>query len=168
MNRSAARLIATVQLPRSRGADAAADDGSVLLLLLGLVVLSALLITVVIDVSALFIGRRDVLAAADGAALAGAQGVDEAAVYRDGVQGALPLDPARVRANVDQYLRDAASPSVSDLRWQVVTDGTRVQVVVSGKVRLPVVNAVVSALVPDGTDGVTVTASAAARSAVLP
>jgi hypothetical protein len=154
-----------------RGAEASSaahsDDGSILLLLLGLVVLSALLITVVVDVSAAFVARRDLLAAADGAALAGAQAVDEPAVYRNGVHGALPLDPELVRKDVDGYLHDvAASSSLHDLGWQVVTDGTQVRVLVSGRLRLPVVNAVVAA-VTSGDDGVLVTASATARSAVV-
>jgi hypothetical protein len=135
--------------------------------MLGLVVLSALLIVVVIDVSALFIARRDLLAATDGAALAGAQAVDEAAVYRDGVHAALPLDPERVRQDVEQYLRDSsAASSLSDVRWQVVVDGTDVHLLVSARLQLPVVNTVVGAV--SGSDSVEVTASATARSAVLP
>jgi hypothetical protein len=145
------------------------DQGSVLLLLLGLVVLSALLVTVVLDVSALFLARRDLLAAVDGAALAGAQAVDEGAVYRDGVHGVLPLDPQRVTADVDEYLRETTSSdgtsALRDVSWQVVPDGTQVHVVVSGRLQLPLVNALVDAVA--GPDGVVVTASATARSAVV-
>jgi len=136
-----------------------------MILALGLVVLAALLITVVIDVSQLFLARRDLLAAADGAALAGAQAVDEARVYREGVQGSLPLDPVAVRRSVEEYLRDAGlESSIDGLQWSVVTDGTFVRVEVAGSVRLPVVNR----LTPGAADGVAVSASAAARSAVVP
>ena len=141
------------------------DDGTVMLLVLGLVVVAGLLIVVVIDVSALFVARRDLLAAADGAALAGAQAVDEAAVYREGVRGSLPLDPQRVETAVDDYLRDAGVPmGVEDLHVAVSTDGTTVRVRLSGVVHLPVVNAVT----PGAAGGVDVAASASARSAVLP
>lgn len=140
------------------------DDGSVLVLLLGLVVLSALLITVVIDVSALFVARRDLLAAVDGAALAGAQAVDEAAVYEGGVRGTLPLEPSRVQAAVQDYVQSAQlASSVDGLKVEVHTDGTTVQVLMSGVVQLPVVNSVT----PGAGGGVVVRASATARSAVL-
>ena len=58
------------------------DEGTVLLLIIGLVVVAALLIAVVTDVSALYLERRDLISAADGAALAGAQSVDEETIYR--------------------------------------------------------------------------------------
>jgi len=140
------------------------DDGSVMLLTIGLVSLAALLIVVVIDVSALFLGRRDALAAADGAALAAAQAVDESALYRQGVSDTLPLDPQRVRQRVDAYLRDVARSShLRDLQWRVSTDGTVVRVAIVGQLQLPVVNGITA-----GTGGrVTVTASAAAQTVVV-
>lgn len=143
----------------------AGDEGTVMLLILGLVVVAGLLIVLVIDVSALFLARRDLLAAADGAALAGAQAVDEAAVYRDGVHGSLPLDQRRVDAAVDDYLRSSGvADDISDLQVQVTTDGTTVRVRLNGIARLPVVNSVT----PGASDGVDVAASASAQSAVLP
>ncbi|MFZ0325180.1 MAG: pilus assembly protein TadG-related protein [Actinomycetes bacterium] len=141
------------------------DDGTVLLLVLGLVVIAALLVMVVIDVSELFLARRGLLAAADGAALAGAQAVDEEAVYRDGVHGSLPLDRQRVRSAVDEYLASSGlTDTVGDLQVQVTSDTNTVHVELVGVVRLPVVNAVTPAAV----GGVEVAASASARSAVLP
>ena len=141
------------------------DDGTVMLLVLGLVVLAGLFVVVVVDASALFMARRDLLAAADGAALAGAQAVDEAAVYREGVHGSLPLDPRRVQLAVDDYLRlSGVSGSVDELRVDVTTDGTTVRVELLAVVQLPVVNGVT----PGAAAGVSVAASASARSAVLP
>ena len=141
------------------------DDGTVMLLVLGLVVLAGLFVVVVVDASALFMARRDLLAAADGAALAGAQAVDEAAVYREGVHGSLPLDPRRVQLAVDDYLRfSGVSGSVDGLQVDVTTDGTTVRVELLAVVQLPVVNGVT----PGAVDGVPVAATANARSAVLP
>jgi len=141
------------------------DDGTVMLLVLGLVVLAGLFVVVVVDASALFMARRDLLAAADGAALAGAQAVDEAAVYREGVHGSLPLDPRRVQLAVDDYLRfSGVSGSVDGLQVDVTTDGTTVRVELLAVVQLPVVNGVT----PGAADGVSVAATASARSAVLP
>jgi len=141
------------------------DDGTVMLLVLGLVVLAGLFVVVVVDASALFMARRDLLAAADGAALAGAQAVDEAAVYREGVHGSLPLDARRVQLAVDDYLRfSGVSGSVDGLQVDVTTDGTTVRVELLAVVQLPVVNGVT----PGAADGVSVAATASARSAVLP
>jgi len=136
-----------------------------MLLVLGLVVLAGLFVVVVVDASALFLARRDLLSAADGAALAGAQAVDEAAVYRDGVHGSLPLDPKRVQLAVDDYLSSSGvAEEVGGLQVQVATDGTTVRVELVAVVRLPVVNSVT----PGAGDGVDVAASASARSAVVP
>jgi hypothetical protein len=53
----------------------------------------------------LFLHRRALQATVDGAALAGAQGVDVASVYAGGAHGDLRLDPARARADVSAYVR---------------------------------------------------------------
>ncbi len=85
------------------------DDGSVLPLVIGVVVLVVSLVTVVTDVSVLWLQRRSVQATVDGAALAGAQAVDPAAVYAGGARGDLELDPGAARSAVKAYL--AAVPS---------------------------------------------------------
>jgi uncharacterized membrane protein len=139
----------------------------VLLLILGLVVVAALFVTVVIDVSALFLDRRELIAAADGAALAGAQAVDEEVLYRDGLptSGPLTLDEDRARDAVDAYLTEAGLFDRYE-RFEVVmtTTSTTVSVELHAVVELPVVNVVT----PSAGDGVVVEASATARTAVLP
>ena len=89
------------------------DEGTVLVLILGLVSVVALLAAVVTDVSALYLQRRDLVSAADGAALAGAQAVDEATLYTEGLpaSGPLPLDEEAARAVVHEYLADAGAVS---------------------------------------------------------
>ncbi len=89
------------------------DRGSVLPLVIGVVVIVMALLTVVTDVSVLFLQRRSLQATVDGAALAGAQAVDLAPVYSGGAHGDLRLDPPAVRAAVRMYV--SAVPSVREL-----------------------------------------------------
>jgi hypothetical protein len=134
------------------------DDGSMLILMIGLVVLSLLLVAVVVDASALFLARMHLISAADGAALAGAQSVDQRALYTGPATGQLPLDPAGVRDAVDHYLLVDGDPEVQVLA--VSTDATVVRVSFQEQVHLPFLNLVTLG----GTDSVTVTADAAAES----
>lgn len=138
-----------------------------LLLILGLVVLAGLFVTVVIDVSALFLDRRDLIAAADGAALAGAQGIDEQSVYTDGLpaSGALTLNRGRAESLVQDYLAEQGIVAAyDDLEIDVMTTSTTVTVQLTARVSLPVANVVT----PGAGHGVTVAAQATARSAVIP
>ena len=89
------------------------DAGSVLPLVIGVVVLVVSLVTVVTDVSVLWLQRRSLQATVDGAALAGAQAVDLRTVYAGGARGDLPLDPPAVRAAVRAYA--SAVPSARGL-----------------------------------------------------
>jgi hypothetical protein len=97
---------------------------------------------VVTDASALFLKRRALLAAVDGAALAGAQGVDERAVYTGGAHGSLPLDARRVEEHVDAYITAADLYGQFDnLQIESVTvDGDVVNVELSAEARLPFVH----------------------------
>ena len=85
------------------------DEGSVLPLVIGVVVIVISLVTVVTDVSVLWLQRRSLQATVDGAALAGAQAVDLPSVYAEGAHGDLRLDPRAARAAVRGYV--AAVPS---------------------------------------------------------
>jgi uncharacterized membrane protein len=85
------------------------DRGSVLPLVVGVVVLVIGLVTVVTDVSVLWLQRRSLQATVDGAALAGAQAVDLPKVYAGGANGDLALNPKAARAAVRSYV--AAIPS---------------------------------------------------------
>lgn len=124
--------------------DATKDDGSIMVLIIGYVAIAAVLMTVGIVVSKVFLAQRTLAAAADSAALAASQGVDKQAVY-DG-QGPqcgqpLPLDPARAAALAaasvvaDRPDLDHTFASVSDPLTSVA-DGT-VSVTLSGRVAVP-------------------------------
>ncbi len=89
------------------------DEGSVLPLVIGVVVLVVSLVTVVTDAGVLWLQRRSLQATVDGAALAGAQAVDLPTVYAGGAHGDLPLDPPAVRTAVRAYV--AAVPSTRRL-----------------------------------------------------
>jgi uncharacterized membrane protein len=135
----------------------------VLLLILGLVTLAAILIAVVTDVSALYLERRELVAAADGAALAGAQKVNEARVYSEGLPGSgpVPLDPRAAEDAARAYLAESGVNI-----QQVTVDATpsTVSVTIAGEYRLPIASRVTV-----GTSGTTtVSATATARTAVVP
>jgi len=98
--------------PRS-GRRPCGDDGSVLPLVIGVVVVVLMLVTVVTDVSVLWLGRRSLQATVDGAALAGAQAVDLPSVYAGGARGDLTLDPRAARLAVRSYA--SAVPSSRQL-----------------------------------------------------
>jgi hypothetical protein len=85
------------------------DRGSVLLLTVGFLVVIVMAIGVVVDASSVFLQRRSLAALADGAALAGAQSIDEVAYYRRGAQAALRPSVSQVRADVRDYLRSSGA-----------------------------------------------------------
>lgn len=89
------------------------DRGSVLPLVIGVVVIVVALVTVVTDISVLWLQRRSLQATVDGAALAGAQAVDLPTVYARGANGDLRLNPSAARAAVRSYA--AAVPSSTRL-----------------------------------------------------
>jgi Flp pilus assembly protein TadG len=78
------------------------DEGSILVLTLGYAVLLMALVLVVVDASAVFLARRSLAGACDGASLSAAQSVDTDEVYRSGAAGStLPL--ANVQLAVGRY-----------------------------------------------------------------
>jgi len=137
----------------------------VLLLIIGLVVVAALLVAVVTDVSALYLERRELVAAADGAALAGAQAVDEESVYQNGLpsSGPVPLDQVAAERAVREYLADAGLVT-GEFEVSISTSATTVSVGLATRLQLPVASAVTA-----GASGsAEVSASATARTAVIP
>ena len=122
-----------------------ADDGQLLLLVLAYAVIAALLVTVVVDLSKVYLYRRALVAAADGAALSAANEPDLASVYRGGNR-VLPLSESGARAAVRQYEADG----VLDDRFdgfridEVATDGTVVRVRLEAVVLLPFATLLVS------------------------
>lgn len=142
-----------------------ADQGTVLLLIIGLVVLATLLVAVVTDISALYLERRQLVAAADGAALAGAQAVDEETIYRNGLPatGPVPLDQEAAERAVRDYLSEAGLLTAK-LEVNISTSATTVSVLLRTRSRLPVASTVTA-----GASGsAEVSASATAHTAVIP
>ena len=81
----------------------AGDDGSVLVLVLGMAALLLVLVAVVVDVSVAVLARRSVVSAADGAAVSAAQALDQQSLYDDGLGAGVPLSPEAVAERVAAY-----------------------------------------------------------------
>ncbi len=122
------------------------------LLIVGYFLVSVLLITVVINVSRVFIVRRALHGVADGAAIAAAGALDETRIYRGDLGTHLPLTQLQAEDIVDRYVETAAvgPPLFPEFGYSVETDGTVVTVTVRCVVQLPIVNLVAEdfALVP--------------------
>ncbi|WP_337925338.1 pilus assembly protein TadG-related protein [Arthrobacter jiangjiafuii] len=129
---------------------ASGDEGQIGVLIIGYLLVSLLVLTVVMGASALYLGHKKLLSAADGAAIAAAdtfslgQGSGSA-----GVPAAV-LSPAAVQAEVNRYLADtnaaARLPGLGVDRETGTSDGRTAKVVLTGVVHPPLVNF----LVPDG------------------
>jgi uncharacterized membrane protein len=115
---------------------ASGERGSVLILGVGLTAVCLLAFVVMVDASAAFLQRRQLLAVADAAALAAAQSIDLPAYYADGASAATRLDvsglPRRIRAHVAR----AGGPAGSTVDL-VQSDGRYVVVGMSSPLRLP-------------------------------
>lgn len=81
------------------------DEGSILVLSLGFIVICILALAVVVDASSVFLARRGLQAQADAAALAGAQAIDLDAYYAEGASARIRLDPAGIRSAVERHVR---------------------------------------------------------------
>ena len=81
------------------------DQGSILVLSLGFIVICILALAVVVDASTVFLARRALQAQADSAALAGAQAIDLGAYYADGAASRIRLDSTGIRAAVERHVR---------------------------------------------------------------
>lgn len=134
------------------------DDGQLTVLIIGYVAIAAVLVVVGIDASKVFLARRALSSAADAAALAAAQGVDKAAVYRGagGCGGLLPVDPAAAASYAESSVADAAETlqqtfATLDAPETAVQAGI-VSVHLSGQVAVPF-GRVLALLVPGHDDG---------------
>jgi hypothetical protein len=83
----------------------------VLLLATMFTLILATLLAVTIDVAAVAWHQRQLAALTDAAALAGAQGLDEAILYSRGATEVIPLDPSRVSELAHNYLAAANAPA---------------------------------------------------------
>jgi len=112
------------------------DRGSVLLLGIGWIVICLLALAVMTDVTAAFLQRRQLMAVADAAALAGAQTIDLDTYYAQGAQIGTRLSPAQVAAAARSHAvayGDVPGMSVDS----IVSDGVTVRVALSAPLRLP-------------------------------
>jgi hypothetical protein len=134
------------------------DDGTVLVLTLGLAGLLVVVVAVVVNVSAVVLAKRGVASAADGAAVSAAQALDVAALYEQGLGGQIPLSAADAAARVAAYEADARAGQPG-LRLSVRIEGTTAVVTGVRVVRPP--------FPLFSTGDVTVTAVARARAPVV-
>lgn len=114
------------------------DRGSVLILGVGWVAVCLLALVVLVDASAAFLQRRELVSLADAAALAGAQAIDIDAYYEHGASSATRLEPRLVPVRVRGHLDRAGAASIDGLVVEEVSsDGTGVRVRLSSPLRLP-------------------------------
>ncbi len=148
------------------------DDGQVMLLIVFFGLILMALLTVVVDVSTVFLAERELQSTADGAALAAAQQVDLAGVYAgQSNSGPLPLSASGVGSTVATYASVAAriphecsKASYVVTRADVEADGETVTVQLTCRVPLPFVNVVARLW----SNGVTVSQTAHAHTAISP
>lgn len=114
----------------------AGDQGSIMVLTLGFIVICVLAVAVVVDASTVFLERRSLQAAVDSAALAGAQAIDLEAYYERGADAGIALDPVAARAAVRRQIAAAEGVRLDSVRLQgdevVVRAHTRVRPPFSG------------------------------------
>ena len=135
------------------------DDGTVLLLVLGLTGILLLAVALVVNVSAVVLAKRALASAADGAAVSAAQALDEQALYAAGLDGGIPLDEGEAAARVAAYRADALATQPG-LQLSVAIDGRTAIVRATRTLTLPL--AILS------TGPVTVQAEARARAPLAP
>ena len=131
-----------------------------MILMIFFAVIVAGLITVIVDVSTVFLAQREMQSTADGAALAAVQHADLPTVYGGTLGDQLPLSDADAKAVATAYSKTAARVphECSASSYQVVgatglqPDGQTIRVELTCKVPLPFVSLVAGAF----TDGVTI------------
>ena len=112
------------------------DDGTVLLLVVGLTGVLLLAVALVVNVSAVILAKRALASAADGAAVSAAQALDETALYATGLAGGIPLDPGEAASRVAAYRADVA-PTQPGLQLTVRIDGRTAVVRATRTLTLP-------------------------------
>lgn len=137
------------------------DDGTVLVLVLGLFGVLLLLVALVVDVSVVVLAKRSVASAADGAAVSAAQAIDDAAFYGRGLQDRVPLSEQGVAQRVAAYEAQAATDQPGLQLASGVDGGATAVVVARRRVALPMVGRL-------GIEDVEVVAEARARAPLLP
>jgi hypothetical protein len=115
------------------------ERGQTSLLIIGLSVVVLLMVAVVVDASSAYLRRTGLDSLADGAALAGADGVQGRQVYEGGLGKRADIDPVVARRYVAEYLRETgASRRYPGLRFDVEAGGDEVVVHVAAPLQLPI------------------------------
>lgn len=140
---------------------AARDEGSVLLLVIGLTAVLLLLVAVVVDVSVVILAHRSVASTADGAAVAAAQQPAVEVIRDEGLGDRLTLDATTVAQVVQTYAADAQDDQPGLALEPSLPDDATVLVRATRQVRLPFVGWL-------GVEAVTVSAVGRAESPVVP
>lgn len=142
-------------------ASPAAQEGQVLILIIGYAVLCLLVITVVMAASSVYIGHKKLLSVADGASSAAADSFSVSTAGAPDGQPRTALSDAAVAAAAASYLtRTGAAGRLDSLavaRAAGSADGRTAQVRLTAVVRPPIVNWIVP-------EGIPITASSDARS----
>lgn len=125
------------------------DEGSVLLLGIGLAAVCLLALAVVTDAASVFLQRSELQARADAAVLSGAQGIDIPAYYEKGATQGTTLDPrtARERAIRALSAQQDLDPIDDFSIDSVNASPTAVTVSVSAPLRLEFFGGVITARV---------------------
>ena len=143
------------------GRNARDDDGQVAVLIIGFVMLSLLILTVVMAASAVYVERKKLLSVADGASLAAADTFALADVQGSAGAPVPTLSDGAVHSTVQRYLADTGAADRFD--GLSINPGTgspesrTAHVVLSAVVHPPIVNFLIPA-------GVPITVSSDARS----
>ena len=136
------------------------ERGSTSVFILGLTLIALMLVSGGVAVTSAHLSRMRLLDAADGAALAAANALDEGA-YRQGVGDSVPLSDSSVRQRAAAYLATEGRPAtVTDWGLRPGTgtpDGRTAVVALSGRARLPMVGELLADL------GVSITISVESR-----
>lgn len=137
-----------------------AERGSVTPLIIGFAIILIMLMTVVVDASKVFLYKRDLAAAADGAALAAADGISEAAIYQGGIGDDIELSQELAEQKVRHYVHanGLVSQFHGDLSYSTSVSGNEVTVSFHSAADLPFVNKISS----EWADGVPIQSEASA------
>nr|WP_308113748.1 pilus assembly protein TadG-related protein [Arthrobacter sp. ISL-30] len=151
----------TIRQIDAKGQAASSEEGQMMVMIVGFVLLSLLLATVIMAVSAVYIEHKKLLSLADGAAAAAADSYTLGAVEAGLGSPTAVLTAERVRNETQSYLnRNAAFARFDGLAVAPGTgtpDSSTAEVVLSAVVQPPIVNF----LLPEG---VLIEASSSARS----
>ena len=110
----------------------AGERGNVTVLTIGFLAILGMLVVVVVNASAAFLERRELMNLADRVALHAADGLDRDRVYAGGIEETAVLDSGDANALVSGIVPGGVRMSLS-------TSGDRVEVRLTRTVRLPLV-----------------------------